>query len=172
MDPVLGEVRMFAGNYAPQGWLFCNGQVLQIAEYDALYSLIGNTYGGDGMSTFALPDLRGRTPIHQGNGPGLSNRVLGQSLGRETVTLTTAQLPQHPHPVHAVSEAGDTTDPTDAIWAAASTQELQYTTNNPNASMDPNCTTPAGQGLPHDNMMPFQAVSFIIATEGVYPSHN
>lgn len=171
-DPFLGEVRMFAGNFAPMGWLFCNGQLLNISEYDALYSLLGTTYGGDGATTFALPDLRGRTPIHAGQGPGLSCRMLGESFGAETVTLSAAQLPSHFHPAYACSKAGNLGAPSSAAWAAASTSEKHYTQNAPNVSMSANATTSAGGGQPHENMMPFQAVSFIIATEGIFPPQS
>lgn len=171
MDPFLGEVRMFAGTYAPMGWEFCNGQLLNISQYDSLFALIGTTYGGDGVSTFALPDLRGRTPIHMGQGPNLSPRNLGDSLGRESVLLTAAQMPTHYHSVHASSKAGVQAVPNGSVWAVV-TGENRYTQAAPTVSMSPNATTPAGGGQPHDNMMPFQAVSFIIATEGVFPSRD
>lgn len=171
-DPFLGEVRMFAGNFAPVGWEFCNGQLLGIAENDALFSLLGTTYGGDGQVTFGLPDLRGRTPIHQGNGAGLTPRTLGEVTGTEAVTLTSAQVPSHFHPVHATSGVGTTADPTGASWAAASTGEKQYTQGAPNVFMAASATTAGGGGLPHENMAPFQAVSFIIALQGIYPSQN
>ena len=172
MDPFLGEVRMFGGNFAPVGWLFCNGQLLNISENDALFNLLGTTYGGDGQTTFGLPDLRGRTPIHMGQGPNLSPRNLGDQFGTEAVTLTASQLPTHFHVVHARKEKGTQTGPKDAVWAASSTGEKQYTQNAPNTSMAASATTVEGGGLPHDNMMPFQAVSFIIATEGVFPSRD
>lgn len=172
MDPFLGEVRMFGGTFAPVGWLFCNGQLLNISENDALFNLLGTTYGGDGQTTFGLPDLRGRTPIHMGQGPNLSPRNLGDRFGTETVTLTASQLPTHYHVVHAHKDKGTQTGPKDAVWAAASTGEKQYTQNSPNTNMAASATTIAGGGLPHDNMMPFQAVSFIIATSGIYPSQG
>jgi microcystin-dependent protein len=171
-DPFLGEVRMFAGNFAPVGWAFCNGQLLPIAENDALFFLLGTTYGGDGQVTFALPDLRGRTPIHQGSASGLTPRTLGELTGTETVTLTAAQIPSHFHPVHAVSGVGTQAAPGGASWAAASTGEKQYSQASPNTSMAANCTSIAGGGQPHDNMAPFQAVSFIIALQGIFPSQN
>ena len=170
-DPYLGEVRMFAGTFAPVGWALCNGQLLNIAEYDALYVLLQTTYGGDGQNTFGLPDLRGRSPIHQGNGIGLTPRGLGQMLGTETVTLTAAQMPAHFHPVHAFSTAGTVAAPgTTTSWAAASTGENQYSQAAPGVSMSANCTTVAGGGQPHENMAPFVAVNFIIALEGIFPS--
>jgi len=171
-DPFLGEVRMFAGTFAPVGWELCNGQLLSIAENDALYNLLGTTYGGDGVNTFGVPDLRGRSPVHQGQGQGLSNRVLGQLTGTETVTLTAAQIPAHYHPVHATNTAGTASIPTNNVWGQGSTGEKQYTQNAPNVSMSANCTTSTGGSQPHENMMPFLAVSFIIATQGIYPSQG
>ena len=171
-DPFLGEVRMFAGSFAPVGWQFCNGQLLPIAENDALFVLLGTTYGGDGVNNFGLPDLRGRTPIHQGSSSGLTPRVVGQMLGTETVTLTAGQTPSHFHPVHATSAEGTLSLPTGATWAAGSTGENQYSQNSPNANMSANCTTVAGGGQPHENMAPFQAVSFIIAIAGIYPQQS
>jgi microcystin-dependent protein len=169
-DAFLGEVRMFAGNFAPVGWELCNGQLLPISQYDALFTLLGTTYGGDGQNTFRLPDLRGRTPVHQGVANGLTTRVIGQVTGTETVTLTPSQLPAHNHAVHATSGAGTSAVPTGASWAAASTGEDQYSQGTPNASMAAISTATAGGGQPHDNMAPFQALSFIIAVEGIYPS--
>lgn len=171
MDPYIGEVRMFAGNFAPVGWLICDGSSQSISQYSALYQLIGATYGGDGQLTFNLPDLRGRTPIHQGQGRGLSPRTLGDLLGSETVSLTAAQMPAHFHAVGANSGTGDISAPAaGCIWSTGSTGEKQYSKNAPTASMSPAATTAAGNGAPHNNMMPFQAVSFIIATEGIYPA--
>jgi microcystin-dependent protein len=164
---------MFAGNFAPAGWRICNGDALPISEFDALYTLLGTTYGGDGVTTFNLPDLRGRTPIHQGQGPGLTMRVIGQTLGAEAVALTPAQMPAHFHPVAANSAAGDSPSPTaGCVWAGGSTKETQYSKRPSTASMSAAATTPAGDGAPHPNMMPFQAVSFIIAVEGIFPSQG
>lgn len=172
MEPYLGEVRMFGGNFAPVGWVLCNGQLLSIAENDALYNLLGTTYGGDGVNTFGVPDLRGRSPIHQGQGQGLTNRVLGQMLGQESVALTQNQIPAHYHPVHVSTTAGADALATNNVWAPSSSAEKQYTQNAPTVTMSAQCTTPAGGGLPHENMMPFQAVTFIIATAGIYPPQN
>lgn len=172
MDPFLGEIRMFGGNFAPVGWMFCDGSLLPIAENDALYTLLGTAYGGDGVATFGIPDLRGRAPIHAGNGNGLTPRVMGQMFGLEAVTLTAATTPTHYHPVHASSTPGTQADPTGAYWAAASTGESQYSQANPNIAMSGAATQPSGGGQPHENMMPFQAVSFIIAVAGIYPTQN
>ncbi|HET7549049.1 MAG TPA: tail fiber protein [Usitatibacter sp.] len=171
MDPYIGEVRMFAGNFAPVGWLFCNGDALPISQYEVLYTLLGTTYGGDGMTTFNLPDLRGRTPIHQGQGPGLSARTMGDSLGSETVSLTAAQMPQHFHPVSASSaKATDPGPSAGMVWGVV--ENGQYANPPANAAMSLNATTASGKSAPHPNMGPFQAVSFIIATEGIFPSRS
>lgn len=171
-DPYVGEIRMFGGNFAPQGWAFCNGQLMPIAENDALFSLIGTIYGGDGQSTFALPDLRGRVPVHQGAGPGLSPYRIGTVCGTEEVTLTPAQTPAHSHPLGAHAGPGTTTAPTGAVPAGTSAGAL-YTAGGPSgaASMGAEAISPStGSSQPHENVMPFQCVSFIISLFGIYPS--
>ena len=167
-DPYLGEIRMFAGNYAPEGWAFCNGQTLPISQYEALFSLIGTTYGGDGQTTFALPDLRGRLPIHAGTEPvsGIAYK-LGQYGGEEKVTLTKAQLPAHTHTVKASNLPGDLARPDNAFWAGSSVK--QYSTNPPDGEMNTAAISDSGGTDPHDNVMPYATVSFIIALEGIYP---
>jgi microcystin-dependent protein len=165
----VGEIRLFAGNVAPLGWHFCDGQLLLIKDYQELYNQIGDTYGGSGFLYFALPDLRGRTPIHMGQGNGLSNRVLGTYLGTETVPLTAEQIPLHGHSPRAASASGTQAAPTGGIWAASSTGERQYTRNPPNVQMAPNCLAVTGEGRPHQNRMPFQAISFLIAVTGNTP---
>lgn len=169
MDPYIGEIRMFGGNFAPEGWALCNGQALSISEYEALYSLIGTTYGGDGQSTFNLPDLRGRVPIHMGQGTGLSNYTLGSAGGAETVALTTNQLPAHTHQALAQGGPGNVNAPGGAVWASSNNPSVilyaQVTANTAMAAQ----TTPAGGSQPHDNLMPYQAVNFIIALNGIYP---
>jgi microcystin-dependent protein len=172
MNQFLGEIRMFAGTFAPVGWEFCNGQLLSIAENDALFALLGTTYGGDGVTTFAVPDLRGRAPIHVGQGPGLSPRVLGEMAGTEYVSLTAAQLPQHYHPVRASTASGTLATPANNVWGASSTGEKQYTQNAPNVTMSANSTSTSGGGQPHHNMMPYQTLSFIIAVYGLFPSQS
>lgn len=169
MDQYIGEIRMFAGNYAPQGWAFCDGQLLSIAQYDALFSLIGTTYGGDGINNFALPDLRGRIPVNRGQGPGLSNCYLGAMAGTETVTLTVEQLPAHSHPVAISTTAGTLESPANAFWAA---NINQYSTSPPNGQMNPEAITAVGNNRAHENMMPYLCISFIIALEGFYPDRN
>ncbi len=158
---------MFAGNFAPQGWAFCNGQVLAIAENDALFSLLGTTYGGDGQTTFALPDLRSRIPLHQGQGNGLSNRTLGEAGGEENVTLVTSQLPAHTHTAAASSAAGTATSPAGNVWAAGN--NTPFSDQASDAQMGAATVQAVGDGLPHDNMLPFLAINFIIALEGIYP---
>lgn len=162
-QPFVGEIRMFAGNFAPAGWMFCQGQLLAIAENDTLFTLIGTTYGGDGQSTFALPDLQSRVPIHIGNG-----FVLGQNGGVEQVTLTVNQIPSHTHAPQANSDNGTATTPTGNVWAASadSSQFAIGTTGNMNAS----AASLVGGSQPHDNMLPYLAINFIISLFGVFPS--
>jgi len=175
MTGYVGEIRMFAGNFAPAGWMFCNGAVLPISEYDTLFQLIGTTYGGDGMSTFQLPDLQGRVPLHQGQGSGLTNRVIGETGGVENVTLTTQQIPVHTHAPLANSAAGTTANPTNAIFGAGSaTQVFDYVTpfNAASAQVALNAATIAldGGSQPHDNIQPTLAYSYIISLYGYFPS--
>jgi len=167
-QPFIGEIRMFGGNFAPQGWAFCDGQLLPIAENDALFALIGTTYGGDGQSTFALPDLRSRIPVHQGQGPGLSLRVIGSNGGSETVALTAAQLPMHSHRLASTFAAtlGDPTGEAVADTGAAA----MYGGGVANVAMDPAASVAAGGSQSHNNLMPYLGVSFIISLFGIFPS--
>jgi microcystin-dependent protein len=169
-SPFIGDIRMFGGNFAPVGYAFCNGQLLQISQYDALFALIGTTYGGDGQTTFALPNLQGRLPVHAGQGPGLSSYVQGQQGGSESVTLTAQQIPTHTHAAQAQSGSGNQAAPGGGIWAASA--QNQYSPNTPSAAMSSAAIAAAGSNQPHDNMAPFQVVNFIIALEGVFPSRN
>ncbi|MFE5322762.1 phage tail protein [Paenibacillus sp. NPDC056579] len=169
-DPFIGEIRMFGGNFAPLGWLKCDGQLLSIAQYSTLYTLIGTTYGGDGVNTFALPDLRGRLPIHQGTGAG-GTYALGQAAGTETVTLTTQQIPAHSHTVRAFSQQGDTNSPNNAVWANSTLDQFGADTTIP-GTMHPAAVGITGGSQPHENMMPYLCVHFIIATEGIFPSQG
>jgi microcystin-dependent protein len=169
-EPYLGEIRMFGGNFPPIGWEFCNGQLLPISGNEALCQLIGTTYGGDGQNTFALPELRGRLPLHVGTNPSTGTTfTIGQSSGVETVTLTTSQLPAHSHPVQANSTNGDSTDPNNNVWGLNNTLK-SYVNSAPNGTMSTSAIISTGGSQPHDNMMPYLAVSFIIATQGIYPS--
>ena len=155
---------MFAGNFAPNGWAFCNGQLIPIAENDALFTVIGTAYGGDGQENFALPNLQSRMPMHAGSG-----FPLGQVGGVESVTLNTQQLPVHTHqPVAAL--VATLPSPNNYFWA--SYPNMQYAPEPPAAPMAPNALSPSGGNQPHDNMSPYQVINFIIATEGIYPPQN
>ena len=177
-NPFLGELRLFAGNFNPRGWAFCAGQLLPIAQNDALYALIGTTFGGDGQVTFGLPDLRGRVAIGQGTGPGLSSYVVGQEAGTENVTLSVNQMPQHSHPVTASSADATATTPTGAVPArpSATTVGYLYLASGASGTTDapPNATaiSTVGGSQPHDNMAPSLVLNYIIALEGVFPSRN
>jgi len=170
-DAFVAEIRMFAGNFAPKGWAFCNGQLLPISQNTALFSLLGTTYGGDGRSTFALPNLQGSAPLHAGQGPGLSDRALGGSGGSTAVALTSAEMPSHGHLVNSVGGTGDRNTPAGNLWAQAMSGRRAIPAYAPtaNATMAPGALADAGGGQPHDNMPPFLAVTFIIALQGVYP---
>jgi microcystin-dependent protein len=170
--PYIGEIRLFGGNFAPVGWAFCNGQLLPISEHDALFTLIGTTYGGDGQETFALPDLRGRIPVHSGTGPGLSNNyILGESAGVEQVTLSVQQLPPHTHtPLGSTNPGGGT--PTNAIWAEGTSALYSTDPGSNDAPMLSTLVQPVGGSQPHDNMAPYLVVSFIISLFGVFPQQN
>ncbi len=170
-EPFLGEIKMFAGNFAPRNYAFCNGQLLPIQQNTALFSLLGTTYGGNGQTNFALPDLRGRAPIHQHQGPGLSSQVIGESLGQESITLNATQLPSHTHRQQA------STSPASAAFGPSAAPAASATTNfygggAPSLSMAATAVGDTGGGQPHDNMAPFQVLNFIIALQGVFPSRN
>lgn len=171
-DQYVGEIRMFPGTYAPQGWALCNGQLLSISENEALFTLIGTTYGGDGQTTFALPNLQGRAPVHMGTNPATgTNYLLGQSAGTENVTLLTTQMPAHTHAVLAAQAAGDIANPSNNVWA--SNNVSAYAADPTGAvAMNPAAISPAGGGQPHDNMMPFTVINYIIALNGIYPDFN
>jgi microcystin-dependent protein len=166
-QPYVGEIRMFAGNFAPAGWMFCEGQLLPIAENDTLFSLIGTTYGGDGESTFALPDLRGRIPVHIGNG-----YVLAESGGVEEVTLSTGQLPVHSHALTAVgSVRGDQVSPAGNL-PAQSFNVTPYINDAPTGAFNPAAVGTVGGSQPHTNFQPYLCVDFIISLFGIFPSQN
>jgi microcystin-dependent protein len=162
-DPYIGEIRMFAGNFAPNGWLLCQGQLVSISDYDTLFNLIGTTYGGDGQNTFALPNLQSRVPVHQG-----SAYPLGSVGGAESVTLLSQQLPVHTHQVMGTDTAGTSSSPAGNVWAAGAVNA--YTASAPNATMSPAAFAPAGGSQPHDNLPPYLVVNFIISLFGIYPS--
>jgi microcystin-dependent protein len=166
-SPYVGEIRMVGFNFAPVGWAICQGQSLPIDQYDTLFNLIGTTYGGDGQTTFNLPDLQGRLPMHMGTGSGLSSRVIGQNGGVEQVTVTTQQIPGHSHVPNA-TVSGTAPDPTNNFWGGFSS--AQYSDQAPNAQMAGNAAQPAGGSQPHDNMLPFLVINFIISLFGIFPS--
>jgi microcystin-dependent protein len=170
-EPFVGEIRMFAGTFAPQGWAFCEGQLLSIPQNDALFSLLGTVYGGDGRTTFGLPDLRGRVPIHAGSGPGLTPRQLGSKAGTENVTLTTAQLPSHTHPIKGSTNTATATDPAGNVPAQSSTIDL-YVNTAPTVNMNASAVAGTGGSRSHNNLMPTLCVNFIIALFGIYPSRQ
>ena len=165
----VGEIRIFAGNYPPTGWAFCNGQLLPIASYTALFSILGTAYGGDGQSTFALPDLRGRVPMQPGQGPGLSPRARGESVGSETHTLILPELPGHTHPLAANSGNGNDTAPFNRVMARSAAGIAQYAATDDTA-MAVDAVSVTGGGEPHNNMQPYLALNFIIALQGIFPS--
>ncbi len=171
MEPFLAQIMLFGGNFAPRGWAFCDGQLMPIAQYNALFSLLGTTYGGDGRTTFGLPDLRGRVPCHAGNGPGLTPRQIGQRFGEEGVTLSAAQMPPHNHTfmtsatgtVSARAQTGGSLGP-GAFYVAG--------TETPSAAMKAESIANAGGGQAHDNMQPTLCINYIIALEGIFPSRS
>lgn len=171
-EPFIAEIRIFAGNFAPRGWAFCHGQLLPIAQNTALFSLVGTIYGGDGRTTFGLPNLQGRAPMHSGRGPGLTDRRIGQRGGVATVTLTAAELPSHGHTVRTSAAAASETSPEGNLLAVAAadvygppTAPLKETSNA--------ALAPAGGGFaPHNNRQPFLGLNFIIALTGLFPSRS
>ena len=172
-EPFIAEIRIFAGNFAPRGWAFCDGQLLPIAQHTALFSLIGTTYGGDGRTTTQLPDLRGRSPMHPGTGPGLTTRRLGQAGGTSTHPLSVSEMTAHNHEAAAVTSQATATKPADNLWAA--TTEATYATAGPPGSLVPmadGVVGDVGGSQPHNNRQPFLAINFIIALVGIYPSRN
>jgi microcystin-dependent protein len=163
-QPYVGEIRMFAGNFPPAGWMFCEGQLLPISENETLFQLIGTTYGGDGESNFQLPDLRGRLPIHQGNG-----FILAEQGGAEEITLTVNQIPAHSHPFLATTAAGNNPNPGNNILSAAGNIDL-YRETAANTPMSPQAIGPVGGSQPHTNFQPYLCIDFIISLFGIFPS--
>lgn len=174
-DAYIGEIRMWAGNYAPVGWAFCNGTILPISDNNALFSLIGTIYGGDGRTTFGLPDLRGRAPMHYGTGPGLSPRPIGARAGQETVTLSLSQIPLHNHPMQGSTNSGTSSIAEGRVVAKPSTDTNLYVSAPDPAKLKQMSTLGienTGGDEAHYNMQPYQTLSFIIALYGVYPNRN
>jgi microcystin-dependent protein len=174
MPPFIGEIRMFAGTFAPAGWALCNGQQLAIAENDALFTLIGTTYGGDGEQTFSLPNLQSRIPVHMGTAPSGTTHQIGEMEGVEQVTLTVAQIPTHNHPLVATLNQGSQNPPsTSVLLAQMSTQNaFPYGTDVPPAQLNGNSLTQAGGTQPHENTQPYLCINFIISLYGIFPSRN
>ena len=171
--PYLGEIRSFPFNFAPTGWATCSGQLLPISQNIALFSLLGTTYGGDGITTFALPDLQGLVAVSYGNGAGLSPYNLGQAGGEENVTLTSQQMPSHTHAAQCVNAKANKPNPVGNVWAQdAAGTTAEYSSSPPNAVMAAAAISPVGGGQAHDNLQPYLALNYCIALEGIYPSRN
>jgi microcystin-dependent protein len=168
-DPFVAEIRIFPFNFAPRGWAWCDGQLLPLSQNTALFSLLGTTYGGNGKSNFALPDLQGRAPMHPGQGPGLSLHDLGETGGSETVTLLESEIPAHSHALRGNNTLGDTPSPAAHTLARYSNNAYQQTTNSGLVSMSPNSLPPAGGDQPHNNLQPYLTFYFCIALQGVFP---
>ncbi len=179
-SPYLGGIFLFAGNFAPRGFMLCNGAILSIAQNSALFAILGTTYGGNGIQTFALPDLQGRVPVGMGNGPGLSGYVVGQSGGAESVVLSATQIPAHTHTVNAVSTVGNTPSPAGALLATGGVTHpapplptpANYSNATANATMAASMITGGGSGAGHSNVQPYLSVVYIIAVQGIFPSRN
>ncbi len=166
----VGEIRMVGFNFAPAGWMLCQGQILSIAEYDVLFNLIGTTYGGNGQTTFNLPDLRGRIPVHMGTGPQGNTYIQGQVAGEETVTVQISQMPAHTHILAGQTGAGSQSGPGSGYWASSGLE--QFSTATPNNTMASASIRNSGGSQPHDNMPPYLVVNFAISLFGVYPSRS
>jgi microcystin-dependent protein len=173
-ETYLGEIRIFGGNFAPRAWALCQGQILAISQYDQLFALLGTKYGGDGVTTFALPDLRGRLPVHQGQGPSLTHRYIGQRYGRETERLTSSQIPEHTHPLQASSKSATQTDAVGHVLANFDPNNFYDPGEDATKIKDfsPDAVAASGGNQPHTNIMPFSGINFIISTYGTYPDRN
>ena len=175
-EPYIAEIKMFGGNFAPRNYALCNGQIMAISQNTALFSLLGTTYGGNGTTTFALPNMQGRAPVHQGNGAGIDPVSLGEMAGGPSVTLTTGNLPQHTHPISgaiiANSNPGETPASNTLFTNSAPNQLYAAALGTGGLNLAPQTITMAGGSLPHNNMQPYLAVSFIIALQGVFPARN
>ena len=171
-DPFVAEIRIFPFNFAPKGWAWCNGQLLPISQNTALFSLLGTTYGGDGKSTFALPDLMGNAAMHPGQGQGLSLRDLGETGGSESVTLLTSEIPLHQHVLQGQATFGNSTSPTGKVWGRPFGGGAMYKASGAVGQLAPQALAPAGGSLPHNNMQPYLVLNFCIALQGVFPSQT
>jgi microcystin-dependent protein len=168
-QPFVGEIRIFAGSFAPTGWALCDGQLMPISQNTALFSLLGTAYGGDGRSTFALPDLRGRVPVHVGQGPGLTERLWGEVLGSEAHTLSVGEIPVHTHPLGASAANGSSDAPAGGVMARSPAAVPQYAAVA-DTTLAASAVSPTGGGQPHNNMQPYLTLNFIIALQGFFPS--
>ncbi|HHY74364.1 MAG TPA: phage tail protein [Bacillus bacterium] len=179
-EAYLGEIRIFAGNFPPRGWAFCNGQLMSIQQFPALFSILSTQYGGDGRTTFALPNLSDKAPMHQGIGPGLTERKVGKAVGNETVTLITSQMPIHSHAPMAINSPGLSNDPNNGYWATSVGEGKQlipkyplFSGNNADVQMNAQAINPTGGSQPHNNMQPYLALNFIICIEyGEFPARD
>lgn len=171
-QPYVGEIRMFAGNFAPNGWMFCEGQTLPISENDVLFTLIGTTYGGDGQETFNLPNLASRVPIHMGTGPDGTTYQMGEMAGTEQETLTVQQIPNHTHPFTASTADGTGTNPAGTLLGQTPAGTSILFEDNPTVNMSANAIGPAGGSQPHENTQPFLCINFIISLFGIFPSQT
>ncbi|MCU7555878.1 tail fiber protein [Alteromonas sp. ASW11-19] len=171
-EPLLGEIRFVGFNFAPRGWAECDGQLLPISQNSALFSILGTIYGGDGRTTFALPDMRGRTPVHAGSGPGLSSYTLGARTGTESNRLTLANMPPHHHHVQATNSSARTSSPASNTLARTRSNGRAYVNEDPNVTLHPSSIAETGTAAPVDNMQPFTTLNCIIATQGLFPSRN
>ena len=171
-QPYVGVIRMFAGNFAPNGWMFCDGATLPISENDVLFQLIGTTYGGDGQETFNLPNLQSRVPIHMGTGPDGSTYQIGEMSGTEQETLSTQQIPSHTHPLQASSDSGTAASPAGKVLAKSTGSVMLYYEGDPTANMAASSLGPAGGSQPHENTQPFLCINYIISLFGVFPSQT
>ena len=169
MDPFVAEIRIFPFNFPPKGWAFCDGQLLPLSQNTALFSLLGTTYGGDGKSNFALPNMQGNVPMHPGQGPGLSLHDLGETGGSESVTLLESEIPSHSHQMRAATDPADLQDPSSARVLTRSAPGFAYIAGNPNTTLADQAIAPAGGDQPHNNMQPYLTLNFCIALQGVYP---
>jgi microcystin-dependent protein len=170
-EPYIGEVRMFAGNFAPLGWMFCEGQLLAISDNDTLFALIGTTYGGDGESTFALPNLQSRVPIHMGTGPDGTTYQIGQLAGTERETLTVQQIPNHTHPLTASTAQATDVKPSGAVLAQSTVADM-YILDTPDSTLAAGAVSPTGGSQPHGNVQPFLCINYIISLFGIFPSQT
>jgi microcystin-dependent protein len=171
-EPFVAQIQIFGFNFPPQGWAFCQGQILPISQNTALFSLLGTQFGGDGRSNFALPNLQGSVPIGQGQGPGLTQRNLGDTGGEPFVTLLSNQLPAHTHAANCNNNVGTAYDPAGQVWSQDAGGNQEYGSGTPAGQMSPNAILPAGGGQPHNNLQPYLALNYCIAMQGVFPPRS